>query len=214
MKICSKCQIAQPDTHYHKDLSKSSGLCPVCKVCKKKQVKEYYSHNRDLCNEKKKIRHQHNKAEINFKRRKYSDVEGRGVYNKTNPQHFDFGASLRKPSGVSSYNRLVRQYKKTASARNLEFALSDDVFRNLVTGNCHYCGLIPNQTMKSKDCNGEFVYNGIDRVDNKQGYVASNCVSCCKICNRAKNNLSEKEWRDWVSRLVAFHTSIPHQPMD
>jgi len=43
----------------------------------------------------------------------------RGQFNKKYPQHFDFGASLRKPPGESSFARVVRQYKANAKRRNL-----------------------------------------------------------------------------------------------
>ena len=31
-------------------------------------------------------------------------------------------------------------------------------------------------------------YNGVDRKFNKKGYEIDNVISCCKICNIAKNN--------------------------
>lgn len=207
MKECTKCKIAQPDTNYHKDISKKDGLCVVCKNCKISQVTEYYNKNRESCNEKKKIRHEKNKNEINLRRRKHSDFEGRGTYNKLNPQHFDFGASLRKPLGVSNYNRLLRQYKRQAKHRRFEFNLSEIEFKALTSGNCFYCGIEPRQIMKNKDANGGFVYNGIDRIDNAVGYTTTNCVSCCKLCNRAKGSLSQKEWQEWVCRLIAYNTT-------
>jgi hypothetical protein len=35
----------------------------------------------------------------------------------------------------------------------------------------------------SKELVGEWVYNGIDRVDNNKQYIKENLVSCCKKCN-------------------------------
>ena len=48
---------------------------------------------------------------------------------------------------------------------------------------CFYCGGKPETIHK---CNTTslniFKYNGIDRLDNKIGYVKTNCVTYCKTC--------------------------------
>lgn len=75
----------------------------------------------------------------------------RGQFNKTHPDHFDFGASLRKPHGESSFARVVRQYKANAKRRNLAFSLSDALIRKLTIRNCAYCGVQPMQKMQDKD---------------------------------------------------------------
>jgi hypothetical protein len=31
-----------------------------------------------------------------------------------------------------------------------------------------------------------------------EGYLPSNVVTCCKICNRAKHNLTIYEFREWI----------------
>lgn len=46
------------------------------------------------------------------------------------------------------------------------------------------------------------VYNGIDRKNNFKGYTKSNCVTCCAICNRAKYNLSEEDYKKWITNLI------------
>ena len=130
----------------------------------------------------------------------------RGELNKLFPDRFDFGASLRKPYGISSFNRLVRQYKANASRRGIEFRLNDAYFRALTSAQCSYCGVDPRQIMTSKDANGAYVYNGIDRVDSRIGYVSGNCVTACGLCNSAKSSMDHSAWTEWLSRLVAFHT--------
>ena len=131
----------------------------------------------------------------------------RGQFNKKYPKHFDFGASLRKPHGESSFARVVRQYKANAKRRNLVFSISDALVRKLTSGNCVYCGVPPMQKMHDKDANGAYIYNGIDRVDKSTGYTKKNCVTACKICNKAKTDLTKKEWQDWIKRIVCFHVA-------
>lgn len=45
------------------------------------------------------------------------------------------------------------------------------------------------------------MWNGIDRKNNDLGYVASNCVPCCVICNRGKNNMSYNDFVSYISRI-------------
>lgn len=129
----------------------------------------------------------------------------RGQYNKLNPLHFDFGKSLRKEFGLSSFNRLVRQYKANAKRRGLEFSLSDDEIKSITSSNCTYCGIESKQIMKNKDAYGHYVYNGIDRKDASKGYVIDNCTSCCKTCNTAKTNMSQNDWTTWINRLIEYN---------
>ena len=129
----------------------------------------------------------------------------RGEFNKTFPFHFDFGASLRKPYGESSFARLVRQYKTNAKRRGLLFELSNEEFRKPVSSCCFYCGTKPQQIMTDKSSNGEYIYNGIDRKNKDYGYLPGNCVPACKVCNKAKTNMEESEWIEWINRIVIYN---------
>lgn len=40
----------------------------------------------------------------------------------------------------------------------------------------------------------DFIYNGLDRVDNTKSHTKENCVPCCKYCNYAKRNLTIEEF--------------------
>lgn len=51
-------------------------------------------------------------------------------------------------------------------------------------------------------------YNGIDRVNNNEGYTLLNSLSCCIICNRAKNSLSYGEFIEWVKCLASYRCSL------
>lgn len=107
-----------------------------------------------------------------------------------------------KPVGESSFNVLYGSYKKSARKRNVDWKISKDEFRNLTSSICLYCGQAPSQGVrKSTDLNGNYIYNGIDRVDNALGYVFSNCVPCCWQCNRAKHNMPQKDFQKWVQKI-------------
>ncbi len=96
----------------------------------------------------------------------------------------------------SAFNRALSSYRK----RKWPFELSDSYARKLFESNCYYCGAPPMNTCRSMSTS--YRYSGIDRVDSSIGYVESNCVPCCIICNRAKNNMKIGQFFEWVNRLV------------
>src|ERR1700722_17383158 len=96
----------------------------------------------------------------------------------------------RLPRNLGIFNKLVGTYKSNAKRKNLRFVLSDECCTKLFGGNCFYCGVEPKQIFKHKKCHGEFVYNGIDRLDSSGHYAFGNVVSCCSHCNYIKSNTS------------------------
>ena len=77
-------------------------------------------------------------------------------------------------------------------------------FYNLTQMDCYYCGEKPNNRRKGYFKNsGEFdyIYNGLDRVNNNLPYQWDNVVSCCKYCNSAKGELTLAEFMEWVQRI-------------
>ena len=98
---------------------------------------------------------------------------------------------LRLPYGEAAFNDLYGRYKYKAEKRGYTFILTKDETKILFKQNCYYCGQIPNKVRKKSECRGEFVYNGIDRVDGAEGYILSNCVTCCWECNSKKGSITK-----------------------
>lgn len=90
------------------------------------------------------------------------------------------------PAGVAGRNQVIHNIKIRAQRKNRMFSLTLAQCDALFSGVCHYCGAGP--SFVNRIYSTPFVYNGIDRVDNDQGYVIGNCVSCCKSCNSIKYN--------------------------
>lgn len=113
----------------------------------------------------------------------------------------------RKPFGYASRKNLLAKYIYQAKARNLIFELSEEHFNWLTIQNCTYCGVEPLGLIRADERNGEYKYNGIDRIDSKQGYIFDNCVPCCKFCNMAKREYPVEEFLAWIERLKTFNSN-------
>jgi hypothetical protein len=115
------------------------------------------------------------------------------------------------PHQARSLEMLYEDYRRDAARRSILFELDPEAFWQITHRDCHYCGAPAEQVRvkgrRKADCDlsdaRHFRYNGIDRIDNDRGYVAGNCVPCCRLCNFAKRDRTYAEWMDWLSRIRA-----------
>jgi hypothetical protein len=115
-----------------------------------------------------------------------------------------FMAFNRNDYGESSYNQLYRRYKVNALNKCRVFDVSNEEFRKITKEDCYYCGSKPMKIMKAtKVCYGEYIYNGIDRIDSNKGYIKDNIVPCCGICNYAKSNTTQEDFLKWVKKVYS-----------
>lgn len=124
-------------------------------------------------------------------------------------------SELRKlPPGQAGLNNTFAQYRKSANHRGIIFSLTITEFSNLIDKKCHYCGVgsslmsFGENRMLARNVNGNFIYTGIDRKNNNEGYHIDNCVTCCKTCNFAKNNMTYDEFIEYLDRLTAFRSTL------
>ncbi len=110
------------------------------------------------------------------------------------------GGNNKISSGEACFNSLYINYKTSAKQRNLSFNLEKNDFRKLTKSNCYYCGVEPKQIKKAKNTNGDYLYNGIDRINNNVGYIIENCVSCCGRCNEAKMTQTQENFINWIEK--------------
>jgi hypothetical protein len=110
--------------------------------------------------------------------------------------------SSHKSQGCRSCMFKTPQHKtyllvlRTASRRSLKWDLSEKEWVDLAIKNCYYCDSPPNNMI----ANYGFKYNGLDRIDSSLGYSLTNVVTCCKLCNRAKSDMPQQEFYDWIKR--------------
>lgn len=117
---------------------------------------------------------------------------------------------FKGPEKVASMASLYRTYRISARKRNLVFSIDKDNFYSLVIKPCHYCGAQPTQVVNYKN-NGDFLYNGLDRLNSSRGYTLDNVVTCCKTCNYAKRSMTVDEFSSWINRVYDNWSSHEHQ---
>jgi len=107
-------------------------------------------------------------------------------------------------TGEASCRELYSSYKYNAKRRELSFELTLDDFKFLTKQECYWCGEIPLFVHHRPRNNEDYIYNGIDRLDNNIGYTVENCVPCCGVCNYAKRTKTAEEFIEWINK-VYYH---------
>ena len=109
-------------------------------------------------------------------------------FKKTNPYN-------------SIMNNIYRIYKRRAKIYNRKFSLTKEKFFELIKSPCYYCGTQPSNTSKHLNRKKYYVkYNGLDRINSSKGYINTNCVPCCILCNNAKKDYKLPKFVKWVSQ--------------
>lgn len=85
-----------------------------------------------------------------------------------------------------------KHYALNAARRKIEFNLDKKTFLYLIHHDCYLCG-------KKTDDEHQ---NGIDRVDNDNGYILENVQPCCGNCNFIKNKFSLKTIFDKFKKIL------------
>jgi hypothetical protein len=90
-------------------------------------------------------------------------------------------------------NLILLKYKSRAERRKLDWLLSIDEFKGIIELPCYLCGKLSIQPEHT---------NGIDRYDNKIGYITQNCRPCCGNCNYLKGKL---DYDVFINKLIQIY---------
>lgn len=116
---------------------------------------------------------------------------------------------LKLPAGVSAFRSLLRVYRSAAQLRGQKFFITESHFAALIKRPCYYCGAPPagvhSTSSRSFSAADAIVYSGIDRINNRKGYVLGNVVPCCKRCNWSKRDMPLKEFFRMVALIHSRH---------
>lgn len=111
------------------------------------------------------------------------------------------------------YSQILKRHRKKNHTSNV---ISFDEYVSIVSDKCYYCGNEYSSELEDRVCwtkskglvsDTKIKVNGVDRLDSNKGYVAGNCVPCCKHCNTAKNTFTNEEFRDWVVRIYNHYVN-------
>lgn len=113
------------------------------------------------------------------------------------------GCIHRRDLGVP-VRLIFKKYKECAERRGLAFFLTEASFVELISLPCFYCGAEPSNVKRSQNRiePAMFLYSGIDRVANGTGYVESNCVPCCILCNKLKGARTQEDFIQHCKRIA------------
>jgi len=95
--------------------------------------------------------------------------------------------------------------------------LTLEEFYSLSQMECFYCGAKNRNhfnraktdkkaSQKAKD-NGDYFYNGIDRINSSLSHIKINIVPSCYFCNAGKSGYSIKEFYNWINRIKQYQSS-------
>ena len=110
-----------------------------------------------------------------------------------------------RPNLQTLEDKIYYAHKNQAIYRGLEFNIDKDLHKKLILDNCHYCGRLPSNLFKREKHTETLSYNGMDRKEGNIGYVKSNLVTCCIKCNKAKNTMNYKEFKEYIKDLIDFN---------
>jgi len=138
-------------------------------------------------------------------------IKSCGCLRKTSEYRNRLSKRNRKEGLLSASNKMYYSYRNSAKHRSIEFQLTYEDFLNHILQPCNYCGIDSSITydVSVLDENRVYKFNGIDRVDNTNGYILENIVPCCTICNSAKMSQSKEDFLNWAQRLIK-HQSKKH----
>lgn len=110
------------------------------------------------------------------------------------------GCLHRFQNGEYAKNSVIGSYKRGATKRGLCWELSREHALTLMAEECFFCKSFPANVFSAQS--GDFVYNGIDRLDNGFGYTFENSVACCRICNFMKRSMGTKEFLTHIRKII------------
>lgn len=107
-----------------------------------------------------------------------------------------------KGQNYSTISAIFNNYRQSAKRHDRKFELTREQVVSLIASDCYYCGDSPKLEKKSQNkWDKPLMYNGIDRVDNSEGYTVKNTVPCCMSCNFLKKDISQDEFLNIIKKI-------------
>lgn len=117
----------------------------------------------------------------------------RGIFNNLLNKKFGRSVVLRRGADDKSGNTMWILRCSCGSVRTVQ------------SGHLNSSRDKPCRKCASAQSGERYIYNGVDRMNNSLGYINKNCVSCCKICNYMKLEMSISEFLDKCATITKLH---------
>ncbi len=132
--------------------------------------------------------------------------------------------NIEKSKEKKPYLACIKYHPQITSARRVwkdryNDGIDFEDFYRISQQNCFYCGVKPGNVQNTAKSdiksslyakeNGDFKYNGLDRVDSKLPHLITNVVPCCKWCNFSKRERDFAEFKNWIFELYQNIVKIP-----
>jgi hypothetical protein len=103
----------------------------------------------------------------------------------------------KNPTYIANWSRKnvnsrLGSIKYAAQIRGIEWNLSDEEAKVMMTSPCIYC----------KHMDLDVRVNGIDRLDSGKSYCTENCRPCCKNCNYMKGTFDPKTFIEHARKIA------------
>ena len=198
LKKCSCSRAPQPLDQF---LDKNGKEVATCLKCRLKQRKH---------DQKPERREYHN--ELQKEKKYYQDWREKQLEER--PEEFrqhnnEVAKEWKKnnPEYVANWSRThvnarLNAVKFASEKRGIEWQLSDDDAKEMMTSPCVYCGHL----------DLEVRVNGIDRLDSNVCYTIENCRPCCKDCNYMKGTYDPATFIERCKKIGACNEIFPTVP--
>lgn len=173
---CTNCKVPRTSENF---IGKKGGPVKTCLKCREKDDKSKKRpeviENRNARGREKQYYKTYREKKRNENEEEYLAHNAKLMRNwsKNNKEHLSAWKT-------KNFNRRFGGIKQQAKKKGIvwEEALTDQMCQEMMTNPCFYCDYISEKSL-----------NGIDRMDNQDGYTVANTVSCCKNCNFIKATL-------------------------
>jgi hypothetical protein len=119
-------------------------------------------------------KHGHNIKEVG-RNKEYQCKKCIRDYSREYYHHHKEKAIIRLKKYARSFNGKWLRAIVSAERRGFVWSISKEDYKLLLDSRCYYCGGVLNPVGIS-----------LDRLNNSEGYLIENVVSCCRICNQVK----------------------------
>jgi len=176
-KVCSHCEVEKELEQFPTSKRSKDGRDSWCRKCNQTVIWARY---KKRLNTEPGFREKCNKKTSMYHVNRY----------RTDPVYRQHCRDLVQTKSTTPKGKYY-VYTQNAKYKKLSFELTFEQFMTFWQKPCNWCGT-------------QIETIGLDRIDSSRGYTIDNVKSCCWFCNRAKGNLTEQEFIDWLERIKSF----------